>query len=116
MKTKFDDVYVTLGDDVEIDFAIVDKEGNAVIVTGATATFKAQPVPTGEQCQFPSSSPLISLTEASGITLVDTTATVTFNASGFNYAGKFWAQLQITKDAKTMVVSEGFFYVSPLIQ
>lgn len=100
------------GEPVKITFSVKDQNGNAVIVTGATATYKiARRI--GETA-------LLTKTDADGITLDNDTAVVEFNASELvdgatPLLGDFFGQLKIVKSGLGLIVAEGPLSIGAVI-
>lgn len=103
-----DAIETRLGDDIEIQFTVRDRNGNLVSLAGATATFRVS--------KEDSSNSLLEKTETDGITILGSNATVTMNTDELDTADDYMFQLRITKSGKTMVSAEGELIVKPLIE
>lgn len=94
-------------DDVDLVYTIVDKNGDAVTVTGGSAT-----------CNIASDtndSPLLALVSPTDITLSGSTVTVSFNAADIGATGKFFVHLRLTVSGKSSIASEEKFLVKSRI-
>jgi hypothetical protein len=108
---RHEDIEVALGDDVDLAFAVKDKDGNAVSMVGATATYRL-----ALKGQRDAVLELSSDDSAGSIVLSGSTATVSFNADDLGCPGNYTGQLRITKSGKAMVSAEGTIKALPLIQ
>jgi hypothetical protein len=100
------------GEPVLITFTITDRNGTAVLVDGAAATYKIARR-AGEVA-------LVTKTEVDGITLSSNTAIVALNMGELTdgaeaLLGDFFAQLRITMDGDGLVVAEGPIHVAAVI-
>lgn len=100
------------GEPVRITFTITDQAGNAVSMTGASATYKI--------ARQADDAALLTKTSPTAITLSSNTAAVNFNTGDLldgstPLLGDFIGQLTITKSGDSLVVAEGPLHVSPVI-
>lgn len=108
-KVTHEDVEIRKGDAFQIAFPIKDRNGNAVALAGATATYRV-----AKKGSLPGA--LFEKTETSGIVLSGSTATVSIDEGDFEIEGVYIGQLRITKSGAPMVAAEGEIRVKPLIE
>ena len=103
---------IKMNEDVELIFTVTDEQGDAVSLVGATATFRV--------ARHQNTPMILEKNNSSGVTIVGHEVKVLFNASEIEVAGTalkgdFVDQLVITKDGKSICVSEGRITIEPLI-
>jgi hypothetical protein len=101
------------GENVRIVFTITDRQGNAVDVSGAEATYRI--------ARRAGEAALLEKTETNGVMLASNTAAVDFSTADLADAdgpmtGDFLGQLAMTMDGDGLVVAEGTITISSSVR
>lgn len=102
------DIQATHGDTIELTHNFYDRQGNALSVTGATATLRvARKNGTGQ---------VVEKTDAAGIVVSGTKTVSTFTADDIGGSGAYTYQLRLTVSGNSLAAVQGDIDLAGLIE
>lgn len=100
----------TVGDTLELTHNFIDRQGNTIDVTGATATLRLAPKGSGWGRNTAEK------TQTDGITVSGTKTVSTIDADDVSTPGVYSYQLRLTKSGSAVVIAQGDIDLATLIE